>query len=525
MPIRGTWARTSIWAAAIAIYLTLIAWGARGLRGSDQYWYATDLVMKRETGSAVSNFISPIVWSSPGWSPDRLPPPVHNIPVVHAAMTIDRLLNAEYLSWIVTNAMLAVGSTVLVYFIAQSLVSRTAATVAAALLLLSPQTIWYTLSPMAEQANVFFSMLLVWGTLQTQKRPWLGVVVMSGAAAMLVASRVNMFLVIPLGVVLCAVMAARKMVRWRIMWSFLGLSTCTYLFVSALLPQYPWKGISTVLALNTPADVNQLNWRLAFTVPEVELPWSTLLDKALSQLPYSIIPTSGADLITVTWALIALVFGLIAAPRQRNASLIKYWAVGFFGIYWVTSSLFLPQFRYAAPVTPLALILAIAGAERVIGPNRPRVLTVVAVTSGAAVTAASIVLTLGYRSSAEADIATLAAAKRMLATLPPGSTLYLETSDHGSDVPSGQRLASMQLSYTAAPRLVLPVVPSDPTPCVPTEVVNSWNVTSILVSGAASPELFRDVFCDPDSVGDMYVIPPPQGDPTGGYEVIGLTRE
>lgn len=58
MPIRGTWARTSIWAAAIAIYLTLIAWGARGLRGSDQYWYATDLVMK-------GRLVAPSLTSSP----------------------------------------------------------------------------------------------------------------------------------------------------------------------------------------------------------------------------------------------------------------------------------------------------------------------------------------------------------------------------------------------------------------------------------------------------------------------------
>lgn len=477
-------------AGALAVFVALIAFGARGVRGTDQYWYLADLAMFRSGRGMVANWITPILWNpDAGFDPANLPPPVHHVPVTYFAAGIDAVVDNGYLAFVVCNALLAVAAALLVFVLARSLVPPTASAVAAGVFLVSPQTVWFTLNPLMEQSLVLAAVVLALGSVWVITRPVTGALVMAVGVAVLAVSRPTNLALIPCGIVLLCLLAWRARTSWWAVVLFTGVSAGLWFIGSLLLPSYPIFSVKAMLAINTAADTRGIGNNLAFCyTPEGPITPSLVLGKALSGLEQAVVPASAQELAMETATLALMVFGVVLGSRSLRGKVVAWWALSFFAVFLLTSALVQSQSRYLGPVLPLALVLSAKGLEVLAArygfSTSIRRLAVVGFAIVFAAT--SVLMTVQYVPSAREASMKLAQMRAALGGPGSGNTLVLDAPGDGFP---------WEAASVIAPSLVVAAQGKSPETCVPLAEVERWQVTRVAVRDDWTDEQVQAAFC------------------------------
>lgn len=498
---------------SLIAFVGVVAYGAVGVRGSDQYWYLTDLQMVNAGRGMVANMISPVLWNSAeGFGPGNLPPPIHHVPVTYLAAMINALVDNPYLAWVVCDGLLAVGGAWLLSLVARTVVRPTTAAIVGAVFLLSPQTVWFTLNPLMEQSLAFAAIVLALGTVWLFQRAWLGAVVMAVAVAFMAVTRASNLALILAGLVLLAMFAWRRRTSWWLVGLFGGLSVVLWWIGGRLLPQYPLFGVKAMLALGTPADVRALGLSLPFYTQDVDVSIPMMARKAFKGLGQAFVPASAQELLMETAVVALLLFGLWLGTRSSRGKALAWWGAALFAVYLLTSALMQSQSRYVAPVLPFAIVLGAAGVERLGGRAelRPAALRLGVAASALillAATTATAMLYVQSASEAKRSDAELAAA---LEPWNPGTTLILD--DPGKLVPGDSvDLNTLAAAQLLAPELVVIAEGTEPDTCVPLAEVQRWEVARVIAPIGWSDAQILDAFCPSPGVSAPELVPAGDG--------------
>lgn len=137
------------------IVLALVVYGAKGVRGSDQYWYVTDVIKLVENEPLVTNNYFPGVMLREGAIPveNHI---MHNSPMLHI-VGLFATSDTVYRSWISLNVFFHYTVAACIFFLALRFTSESTATAVTALYLVSPIGIWQTINPLLE---MYFSVLV-----------------------------------------------------------------------------------------------------------------------------------------------------------------------------------------------------------------------------------------------------------------------------------------------------------------------------------------------------------------------------
>ncbi len=475
-----------LWAAAVVAHVLIVVFGAQGLRGSDQYWYAADLVMGRLTGMPASNSIYPLVWSAPQlWSPDALPPPIHNIPIVYISSLFNSLFADEYATWVTLNTILAVASSLLLFWLAQRITSSMVAAFVAALFLLSPQTTWFSLNALSEQFIVFLALVIVAGSALLTRKPWLGLLFMAAATILLVASRENFLVILPLELFFIGFLMRKKLLRWREALTFTLAVALGLVAIRTALAPYPSSGWKGALTIGTPREFGSMS---AFFFSDPHPSFEQLVSKAGQNFVKAIVPANPQDVFFETLTVVLLVVGVIFIRKTARAHVMIFWGLAFFAIYLATCVVFQAQSRYIAAVTPLAILLAVVGAKEFLELRhvRPRSRALLAGATLLITVVFSLILTWEYRTSSVAETSTMQATKAETSTWNDGGVLSL-------NLPLG---STIELGYAVAPNLVLVDVESPSQPCLTEDLASHWNLRHVVAPIGTTVDDVRAILCD-----------------------------
>ena len=485
------------WVGLAAAYVGMVMWGARGLQGSDQYWYASDLAMQAAGKGLASNWITPAVWLDSAWSPENLPPPVHNIPVIHLASLINGLVPSPYTAWLIVNLAMGLASALLTYFVSSKVLKPAAATLAAGLLLFSgPFVIWFAMNALAEQSIMLWSLILIAGSVVFVRRPGQGVVLMAGGTVLLAASRESFILLVPAAAILLATLIRRDNGRWRYLVGYLLAALVGIAAADLLLPSYPIFNLDNMLMVHSSGDYLGLGWYLPFSDVKVPFDAGIFLSKMVSQAGVGLIPSGPSDILGETIPILVLVLGVILAPRSRIFNILRYWGVVMFGLYLVTSAVFQSQYRYITPVVPIAIILAVAAGDRLLSPEARIARWFFAVGSLTAMAGVSAFIAQAYAAGVQSDKTAYAALKSRIdgEVQRGGSVLVLDDAENGRPQPLDA--TSLQaLGYLSAPDLLI-FGPTAPGSCIPNELVARWDIEYVLSGSEVAEQQLIQSFCD-----------------------------
>jgi hypothetical protein len=137
-------------ALVLVLFVGLVAYGAAGLRGSDQYWYTADVASLIHGRGATTNNVFPMAAYRPAV---KLPRPfVHNILNTYLAAPFALALG-PYRGWIALNLLGSLLAALAIFFTVRRYAARPWALLAASSYLLLPLTIWQTTQPLAEAST------------------------------------------------------------------------------------------------------------------------------------------------------------------------------------------------------------------------------------------------------------------------------------------------------------------------------------------------------------------------------------
>lgn len=133
---------------SVVLALFFIFYGAAGLRGTDQYWYVSDVESLSLGLEHVTNNYFPGPMLREGAVPENNYF-MHNSPVMWLVGWIARYVDA-YAAWILVNTLCHVIVGICVYFVAKRTVARKIAMILTAFYFISPIAIWQTINPLLE---------------------------------------------------------------------------------------------------------------------------------------------------------------------------------------------------------------------------------------------------------------------------------------------------------------------------------------------------------------------------------------
>jgi hypothetical protein len=166
-------------AIVVLTFVSLVWFGASGVRGEDQYWYVAD-VESLITGRGVqTNEVYPI---SVRHAPAALPRPfIHNVLNVYIA-AIPAALVGPYAGWIVTNVIAGLLTAFLIYCTVTRYAQPSTAIVASLAYLFLPLTFWLTVQPLADAtlAPLVALTVFIYATAGTTFWRWLSLAVVAG---------------------------------------------------------------------------------------------------------------------------------------------------------------------------------------------------------------------------------------------------------------------------------------------------------------------------------------------------------
>lgn len=468
----------------------------KGVRGSDQYWYVSDVLLGQLTGRPRSNAIYPSALESNLFSPESLPPPIHSVPATYLANYMNHVVQDPYMSWLYLGLVLAISSAFLVYKISVIFVSSNLALLASALFLLTPQNLWLTLNPLMEQSVVFATLLLMYSSVATpQKFVHLGFMIVG--TSILVASRPN-YLLIAVGV-LAIMYLNRRQVKFSALRAaiyLLGSGALTYALGSAL-GHYPTHGITGALASNSPsAEPGVGNMGGFFSPPQVP-PLADILTKGINNISSALFPSSVADILLSLAPILLLIIGTLLLRRTKlNASLIV-WSFTLLLVFFFTVFFFQFQSRYAAPLVPLTIIIWVVllyQRDLTSKNTRSKFQRPLLITSTFMLIlflASSSTLIGGYYQTSErVSQERISLLSAELESEYGESTIFVTT-----DI-----ALQTEIGYSTIPSAAIFTLPNGGSSCVSRELITRWNVQKVVVDFSEELPPEERIFCEGSQV-------------------------
>lgn len=492
---RPRWRDVVAWGAPAVGVVLLVMLAVRfggGVAGTDEYWYAGDLLMTEATGARVSNHVYPLYAASA--PPGTLPPRMHDAPVTHVASWLFGLLNLTDpgVAWTAVNVALTVVTAVVVLLTARRLEGNGGW--AASMVLLVPVTVWAALSSLAE-AGLACGTAVLAGALVAAERTGRGAwwIVSGAAIGLLVWGRSNF-------VVLLAVWLGWTVWSWRrgrVRAGWAGAAILTAVVIvgarAVFTDAYPNAGFAATLMVGAAGRSSNMDFYFAPVVFDA----GRFLDKAASGLWRAVTPRT----VDAWWAVgPVVVAGLVGVVGNRRRMLtdaalagVTTLAGGSVVMYLATAMVFQPQTRYlyaATPVVAVLLDVALTRAWRRVGPTWRAVAVTVAVACAVAAAGRGVeVARLLDDAGRRADLATSRMRAVLDAAAPEGAVLAFAPGD----------ATDIGVAYAAIPRPVISVDPKLNSPDEVRRLSRTWGV-SLVVAPTKRADL-------PDAVFDGRLTP------------------
>ena len=256
-------------ALAAACALGIVAYGARGPRGSDQFQYVADVETLARGAAPATNLRFAAAWLRSldgGPAPDLLS---HNGPPLHAVAALVPLFGG-YGAWIVANVAAHAIVAACVWFVASGLRGPRTAHVATALYLVSPIALWQAMNPLQE---MLLSSLLATALLGFVLRERVaGETLLAGTLLTGVATHplfVPLALVYPAFRVVETRRRPHRAVRGAAMLVLLGAALAVRAAAPGLYPTSFQPSLAAIVASAVPGGSN-MYWQLGSTLPTVD---------------------------------------------------------------------------------------------------------------------------------------------------------------------------------------------------------------------------------------------------------------
>ncbi len=441
-------------AGLLAVGLTVLA-ASGGIRGSDQYWYASD-VDSIVHGDLTTNTVLPVGLLGPG---GHVPPAfIHNVLSLYLA-AIPALLVGSFNGWLVLDIVATLLSAVLIYLTAKRYAARWAALLCAAAYPLLPITLWQASQPLAETSLSLFAALFVFlvAVAGADGRRWLAVVAAAGLLYLSRQSYLPILLAVPLGFLVVRLRADRSALG-RSLAITAGLGVAAGAFAAAGQALFSAQNVDAsytrLLHTAVPGQTDNMWFNLDLSPANLanQLPFDAglLATKLVAHLADQLYAFDSLPVGLFYWTFnILAIVAVVAAWRERRSPRLRVIiaALAFVAIHLVTIALFQNQFRYTMPALPgllivLAMVLSdIRVLDRLIAP-RPAVALIVLclVALGPGLYVAVLARDDGLASAAVAG----AAARLLDQQLGPDEPVLIVYSQ-----------TPQVLAYAARPRLIL----------------------------------------------------------------------
>ena len=154
---RFTWLAIAAFGAVVVLLTVLAASG--GVRGTDQYWYVSDVEMLVRDHANVGNTLFPVALL--GSSPVLPPPFIHNVLSTYLA-AVPALPLGPFGGWLALNLFATLATAALIYLAARTVAAPWASLLCAILYPLLPLTFWYSTQPLAEASTSVFAALSIY---------------------------------------------------------------------------------------------------------------------------------------------------------------------------------------------------------------------------------------------------------------------------------------------------------------------------------------------------------------------------
>ena len=458
---------------ALLLFLGIALYGAVGLRGSDQYWYAGDVRMLNATGRGVTNAIYPGAMLGPRhYSPADLPPFVHNQPATYAVALLGRIVD-PYRAWLLSNLALTLGTAALLLALGRRIVPPPFPALTTALFLVFPFTVWLAINALSDMQIAFGGVAFALGvqTMSERRAGW-GLLVAASSAAFLYWSRESFVLLLPALAMFAFVQWRRKALSPLI--GIAAIATLTVVFAAraSVLPGYPHAGLGTALMALTPSSPKGNMHPYYSYAPQAIDPPAVAL-RIVRELGVSLVPNGLTELATETLVLVVAAIALWGLRRDRETAPLRFVIGTYFAIYFLTAIAFQSHNRYLYVLTPLVMLLAARGLARRSSdaPLARRLAPALGV--GALLVPLSFATAREYRVQALRE-------RPMTARL---------TADLAREEPPGRPLGaiaivgtfSQQVTYAVAPRNVIAIDGAYMTPEQGARLVTEWGARLFLI--------------------------------------------
>lgn len=451
--VSGTW------------YVITILYAAVGPRGTDQYWYVSDISMANDYSLRATNTVYPsysMLGSSP--YPTSLPPPIHNMPVGYLAELVAYAGLPAYIAWVVTNGLLAITLAAMLYACARFLNLGSLALLPSILVIAFPLTLWQTVNSLADMSLMFGAALLLLGSIGYERRENVAFLWLTALAAVLLFWSRDDYVLILLSFIGYVVWSTWRRGRPSRGASalLLGVTIVAALLKPLFFHKHPTTGIVSSINSRTSMD-------FYFTKPSGSL--GSLVADWTASFAGSVVPNSAVEVVTELPIIVAALAGLWVTRKSADLAVLRYWVVCFGVTYLAASTVFQAQNRYILPLVPGVALLTVSslpllkylrvGGARVGAFLLVAVLVVFGLGSG--------LMASTYRSSAESASAITTATRSSLTDKTSGP--LLTTADASEVLP---------LAHAVLPRPVLVVDPEENSPESTAQLVRRWDVAYVI---------------------------------------------
>jgi hypothetical protein len=418
---------------------------ARGVRGSDQYWYVQDVETLGLRGSHLTNVVFPATLT---WAPRRIPPPfIHNILPLYLVAPLVPALGA-YKAWVLANALGLLAIAFCAALAVRRLTGSSGAAVAAACACISlPSSAWLTSQPLADMlvgAPVALAVLAL--ARGRSLFHWLAATAFIGLAYLSRESFLLTLFLMPL-----AWLAASGLSRRAV-----GGAAAIALFAAAFVPVHgawfpqnvPGCPVSLLLAAGSPG-VGQAACYLPVTISP--FPVGALLHK----LAWNLIAEFGIPQIRTTIfympfdILAILTLALAARPKWRSSPFFRL-ACALILTHLATIEIYQNENRYLQPTLAAVVVGGMVWISERFSPSRRAWLA-----------GSWTIVVIGGLVSA-------VALHRMAAEIPVAARAFADNKAYLARVPAneGVLVSGMipHIDAEVAPRIALAAIPESVTP-------------------------------------------------------------
>jgi hypothetical protein len=262
--------RCAVYLAITAAYLVLAVYAAAsGPRGSDQFWYISDVTTLMAGSPPYTNVIYPGTMIREKMPPEATPF-VHHTLTLYLAAALGTILGGAYPGWIAMTMMATLAAAWLVSRVVKRLADEPAALWAFAIFLLWPTVFWQSVNMLQEGFFVLFVAAIVYLFLRLRQTVWHYLLL---ELLLLVAALCSPFFV-PLLFLTPLTMLVHfgRPVRWPIVLVAAGLLAATVAVLAVepvLFPAAFQPGLAGILRGVDPISRSNMVWQARVELPEL----------------------------------------------------------------------------------------------------------------------------------------------------------------------------------------------------------------------------------------------------------------